>query len=368
MSALGAFLRGAAGAGLTDLVQQSRRQEELAMQMAQREKEREEERRFREEQARLDREGRMELLRERQAGGAGSRSSGGGGGALDDARGMAVSGLMREKGLSMGEADRLYSASERGVNPLTRPGKQLEEDAAGNTFTPDEFDVERWAEINRIIGANIQRAGGNPDQRAKARQTDTETSLLQEATAPGVKPERQGEIGRGVASATAKPVFNEGDNLFTGEVGAKTKAETGAAGALAAQRGAETTKTRAEIDKLKADASGDLKKQTPEKLTSTLNSINGLINTYDENSMDDAAKAERRRLQQLANRLSDELERRTIGGDAPAPAPAPGQKGGSSKAPPPDVLKKARDAIARGAKREDVAARLKAAGYDTAGL
>lgn len=365
MSALGAFLRGAAGAGLTDLVQQSRRQEELAMQMAQREKEREEERRFREEQARLDREGRMELLQQRQAGGGGSSSSGGGGGgALNDARGMAVSGLMREKGLSLGEADRLYSSSERGVNPLTKPGTRMEEDAGGNTYTPDEFDVERWAEINRIIGANIQRAGGNPDQRAKARQTDVETSLLQEATAPGVKPERQGQIGRGVASATAKPVFNEGDNLFTGEVGEKAKAETKAAGALAAQRGAETTKARAEVDKLKADTAGDLKKQTPEKLTTTLNAINGLIRTYDENSMDEGAKAARAELQTMAREIAAELRSRGMGQGGGAPTAA----GDKPKAPPPDVLQKARDAIKRGAKRDDVAARLKAAGYDPAGL
>ena len=81
--------------------------------------------------------------------------------------------------------------------------------------------------------------------------------------------------------------------------------------------------------KLKGELGGDLKSQTPERLTTTLNAINGLIRTYDENSMDDASRAARAELQTMARQIANELKRKGLGGGA-APGPSPAAPGAPS--------------------------------------
>jgi hypothetical protein len=328
MSALGAFLRGAGGPGLTDLVNYSRRQDEIDQQNAERDRRLAEERAYREEKDAADRELKMQLLQERMTGTpsrSGSSGSSGGSASGGDGREMAVGALMAERGMSRAQAERDYEVSASGgENPYRRSVQKTEQIDDGDrmrnvTTTADELDPDAWAKVNKTIGLALRRAGGSPEQRAKADQIDWQTGSGRQAQDT---PAQAGVLGQGVAVSEGKPLFNEGDSLYTGAVGAKTKAETAASGALAAQRSAESPKTRAETEKIRAEVGGNLKSQSPEKLTTTLNAINGLIRTYDENSMDDGARAARSELQGMAREIANELRTRGMSGDK---APAAGK-------------------------------------------
>jgi hypothetical protein len=86
--------------------------------------------------------------------------------------------------------------------------------------------------------------------------------------------------------------------------------------------------------------SGSVKTASPERLTTWMNSIVGLIRTYDEKSMDDGDKEARRRLQARAEEIDKELQRRQSGGTAAPAAPAaPGAPSATTAAPPVTLLK-----------------------------
>lgn len=121
-------------------------------------------------------------------------------------------------------------------------------------------------------------------------------------------------------TAGKDPFSNEGTDMGTG---LPTKGSV--ADARRGELGAQASKFWAEAEKLRAEASGDLSKQRPESLTATLNGITALVKSYDEKGMDEEAIKERRRLQQLAGRITNVLTTKfgiTPDGGAPAPAPA----------------------------------------------
>lgn len=317
----GAFFRGAAGPGLIDLSQRLDRRDELEQSRLYREEERNDDRAWREEQARLDREARAELAAGRASGGSGSRGKGALSAMDPDAeRAAVVFRIMRDQGVSRPEAEKLLDSSETGENPYTRDEQvpeQIDDGDRMRTVSTSKVkpDVEKFKKLMAQIGgyrADLpMESESNIDQVQKSRTEAWQRQTGQDAQA---NPSRAGALAVGPAAAAGKPIYNEGDNLYTGETGAKTQAETKAAGALVTQRNAAAAKDGAEINKIKAELDGDLKKQTPEKLTTTLNAVNGLIRTYDENSMDEGAKAARAELQTMARQIANELSRRGLGG------------------------------------------------------
>jgi len=347
MGALAAFLGGAGGAGLTDMTRRWDRNDEMAQQQAQRQQEMAEQRAFREEQAALDRAARFGA----GGGSAVSRPRGGGGGADPEAaqgnrRDVAVSHLRSKFGLSGPEAEAQVDGSNAGVNINKRSVQRSESYDDGDrqkniTTTQEEPDVEKYLAMNKEIGfafANADsNARSNSDQRAKARQTDFETDSGRDAQD---NPARAGVLGQGVAVAGGKPLNDGGgSNLYTGTTGALTAAKVGTEKSKQNENNAQAGKANADVKKLRGDVSGDLKTQNPERLTTTLNAINGLIRTYDEKTFDEATVKDRKELQAMAGQIARELQRRGLGSGAadkpaaPAP-PAPAARAAIKALPP----------------------------------
>ena len=340
MSALGAFLRGVGGPGLIDQAQYMRRQQEIDQARMERQRELDESRKWREEQAAADREARA--ARSGGGGGGGSR-----GGALADAAGaeavdplerQAVFREMQDTGVSMAEAQQRVADAKSGTNRFTRTtqvAEQIDDGDRMRTVTREqtEPDVESFKAMMKRLGRSLAGATSdlksNADQLAGGRQTDA-------VTAAGMSGDLARE--RGALIVQGKGLYDAGgSSVLTGvpAAGSVDAAKIPAEGALARQRNAAAAKTGAEINKLKADAGGNIKASSPERLTTTLNAINGLIRTFDEDSMDDATRAQRTELQQMARGIAAELNRRGLGNTAPATAPGPAKPASTLKALPP---------------------------------
>lgn len=160
--------------------------------------------------------------------------------------------------------------------------------------------------LRRAIGlTKIESA----DNVAKAEATEQQTGYAREYAETG----RPG-AARGALLTAGKDTFSPtGTDLGTGAPAPGSVAEAErkekAAGAVekyasAEEKKANAVKFKADADKIRAEASGDLRKASAEKLTTALNSINGLIRTYDEKSLDDDSIAARRTLQTLATRIA----------------------------------------------------------------
>lgn len=343
MGALGAFLRGVGGPGLIDQAQYMRRQQEIETARAERQRELDESRKWREEQAEADRQARAE----RAAAGGGSRSGGGGGSAAEaggEQSSLAIARLMqgdKEAGIppmSRAEAARIVEASMTGENPLTavrNVPQQIDDGDRMRTVTTEttEPDVERWLKLNRMIGKALEE-----ERPISKSNFDQYQGGLQKAAVTAGAFSGEPAQERGALLAQGKSPFDAGgSSVLTGAPapGSVDAAKIPAEGALANQRNASAAKDRADINRVKADMGGNIKSATPERLTTTLNAINGLIRTFDENSMDDASRAQRTELQQMARGIAAELNRRGLGNAAPA-APTPAGKPASTiKALPP---------------------------------
>lgn len=338
MGALGAFLRGVGGPGLIDQAQYMRRQQEIDQARMERQRELDESRKWREEQMQADREARAA----RSGGGGGSR-----GGALADAAGaeavdplerQAVFREMQDTGVSMAEAQQRVADAKTGTNRFTRTtqvAEQIDDGDRMRTVTREqtEPDVETFKAMMKRLGRSLAGATSdlksNADQLAGGRQTDAVTTA-------GMSGDPAQERGALIVQGKG-PYDAGGSSVLTGvpAAGSVDAAKIPAEGALARQRNAAAAKTGAEINKLKADAGGNIKASSPERLTTTLNAINGLIRTFDEDSMDDATRAQRTELQQMARGIAAELNRRGLGNTAPATAPGPAKPASTLKALPP---------------------------------
>lgn len=259
MGALSAFMRGVAGPGLINLSENMRRQQEQEAIRAAREKELDEQRRFQADQKEQDRQLREELAMVRGGRSTGTGGGGGGGGgALDpaSARAAVVERLMGSEGMSRPEAERAVGMSETGQNGFTNDVVTNDADLSGmdrrlgaGKNVEKQPDVAKFKALMSKIGTYYSEAGSraksNYDVLKKGEQTGFETESGIAAGAPGVSPQRAGELATGTAVANSKPLYNDGDSNYTPAVGALTQSKVGAENALAAKRKADGANARA---------------------------------------------------------------------------------------------------------------------------
>lgn len=249
MGMLGAFARGAGGAGLIDLSRTLERRGELSASSAQRDRDREDEQRFREEQARLEREARY------GPGGLKRRRGAGGGDGSDEEADLAsmTAGMLSEKyGMSLPQAQQAIEAYKTGNNPYTKagPGAETIDDgdhmrnAATAARAAPVPNVEAYMRINSDIGRSfLIGAGGNPQQRASAYQTYTETDTAMRGGAGDVTAQRQSGLlnkqarygAGGMDSFTGVPVAGSKD----AQAIRTDRAQEGQHGAAAAKSAAD---------------------------------------------------------------------------------------------------------------------------------
>jgi hypothetical protein len=150
MSMLGAFFRGAAGAGLVDYANRLDRRDAMAAEDERRKREREEERAWRSSEAEKDRLARAESAAIRSGGRrSGSGSGGGDGEGGDDA--YAVAAIMKKFNVSEGKARQLLEANRADMNPFGMA-------VGGDDVGPPQADTKRWSELNSAIAESL-RAG-----------------------------------------------------------------------------------------------------------------------------------------------------------------------------------------------------------------
>lgn len=339
MGALSGFLRGVAGPGLVEMSNDMQRQGALDQQQA----------------FRADQNAQNLAIREEIAAMRASNAKGGSNAPMDPAEEerAVIARIAQSQGVSLPEAQQMLQAYKTGQNPFGQDVRTNDSDVsgmdrrlgAGQTFEKQP-DVARFKALMSKIGQYYSEAGSrnrsNYDQLKKGEQTDFETTSGQAAQA---NPAMAGTLGQGVAVSGGKPLFHEGgDNVYTGVTGALTAAKVKTEGAKAtenlAQAGnanASAEQHRAAVDKLKAELNGDLSKQSPERLTTTLNAVNGLIRTYDQNSMDPSTVAARSELQAMARQIANELKRKGLGQAASADAPKPPKDSASLDPAPQDI-------------------------------
>jgi len=227
-----------------------------------------------------------------------------------------------------------YVAMQQGKPPTIAAG--ADDESGGHTQTlakygPTEGEALR-AEATRALYQAVGLANpAQADDLSKARNQNQATDYAAEFKTTGSQQAARGALVTGGKDFMS----NEGTDQVSGlpAKGSVAEARRTAEGALAGERTAHAGKFRADVDKIRAEIDGDIKGKTGEKLTTTLNAINGLIRTYDEKSTNDADLADRRELQAQAKTIAAELRRRGMPADPAAPVPAPAQP--TIKALPP---------------------------------
>ena len=382
MGALSAFLTGVAGNGMVNLSQTMERRAEIERAQQQREAELQAQRDAIAQEKALDRASREGMLQDRLDSGAlraassgGSRAGGGSAADPAAARNMAIDRLAAEKGLSRPEAEALLRDYETGTNRFEKTedvAEQIDDGDRQRTVTRKQTtpDVEKFRSMMSTVAKHFSQAGAyvgaKPDDQAKAEQLRSQTGMAERAaTDPGAAVGAlaiagKGQYdGNGTSLVTGKPA----DGSVASSQIVENQAQAGSARASAA-------KHMADANKIKSELGGDLRGASAEKLTTTLNSIVGLIRTYDDQSLDDATVAARSELQATARQIAAELQRRGL----PA-AGSPGKPPAGPAAPaaptidPAAALAQARQVLAKNPKaRDEVLRRLKAAGIDAKGL
>lgn len=148
MSMLGAFFRGAAGAGLVDYANRLDRRDAMAAEDERRKREREEERAWRSSEAEKDRVARAESAAIRSGGRRSGSGSGGGDGegGGDD---YAVAAIMKKFNVSEGKARQLLEANRQDQNPFGQA-------VGGDEVGPPQADMKRWGELNSAIAESLR--------------------------------------------------------------------------------------------------------------------------------------------------------------------------------------------------------------------
>lgn len=247
MGMLGAFARGVAGPGLLGVVDRMDRREAVAQEMAARERDREEERKFRAEQAKLDRLSREEVAGIRKGGSKSGSGSGGGddaGGSEDD---YMVAALMDKYGVSAAKAKQMLESSRADTNPF--PAKEVADESGGHSAP----DLTRWAELNRTIAKAMREgrsmAKSNIEQVRNAEGQEQRNTITGGMLAGKLTPAQAAE---GVAATKGEGAYGKGGvNTFDGTpdaVGKSTIAEN------QAQAGSANRTNRDAMDGLKLPA------------------------------------------------------------------------------------------------------------------
>ena len=231
MSSLGAFFRGAAGPGMLALADSYERRDLEEAKAKQRADEIASEQAFRADQAKQDRMARYGTDGTTPGAARASGSSSGGGGTKGDdtpPESLAVAEVMRKTGMSQAQAMQAVKASMTGQNPYSKPTQTVEQfdDGEGRmrnaTKNGTEPDEERFVQLNRMVGQAFSDSMGKPKDRADAERTRFGTEAGRAAVA---NPGAAGTLGQGVAVSEGKPLFQKGDNEYTGMLGAVSKSE-----------------------------------------------------------------------------------------------------------------------------------------------
>lgn len=353
----GAFMRGMGG-GLAQLGSDMQRRDELAQQLLAREKEREDERKFRAEQAERERLLKEELLAQRLGAGGGSSGSRGARGALDpaalaaEADGYVASRLAESEGMSLPEAQAALGVYKSGQNPYR---KTVDDESGGH----DEPDVARFKSLMSKVGSYYARSkadlNGKAQDLANSEQTRWETASGQAAQNPAMPADRVTALARGTAIASGKAPFDSnGDNVITGQTGALTQAQVRAEDALAGKRRADANGTGGEgvakVARTYTNSAGQMvaiMRDGTERVLGT---------SKDYASMIEAAKKTLAKTMDGATMKPDELEQRAVEivaqrgrpTDKPAEAPKPAASA-AAKSEKPAAPKKVA-ALPQGAK------------------
>lgn len=212
MGMLGAFARGVAGPGLLGVVDRMDRRDAVAQEMAARERDREEERKYRSEQAELDRRSREDIAGMRK--GRGSKSGSGSG---DDDGGMTdeyeISAVMEKFKVSRARAKAMIEASDRDENVFqeqesvtdTIEDGDRQRNVTRNVMQPDPV---RWAELNRTI-AKAMRDGRSMAKSNYAQLTEGEGNAQRNTIAGGML---AGELTPAQAAEGVAATKGEGAN------------------------------------------------------------------------------------------------------------------------------------------------------------
>ena len=265
MGMLGAFARGVAGPGLLGVVDRMDRRDAVAQEMAARERDREEERKFRAEQAKLDRLSREEVAGIRKSG---SKSGSGSG---DDDGGMTdeyeISAVMEKFKVSRARAKAMIEASDRDENVFqeqesvtdTIEDGDRQRNVTRNVMQPDPV---RWAELNRTI-AKAMREGRSMAKSNYAQLTEGEGNAQRNTIVGGMLAGKltPAQAAEGVAATDGKGAHGKGGvNEFDGTADAVGKSEIGKNNAQAGSA------NRANRDKPDADPLANLPPGVKERI------------------------------------------------------------------------------------------------------
>mgnify|MGYP006367439315 CR=1 FL=1 len=255
MGMLGAFARGVAGPGLLGVVDRMDRRDAVAQEMAARERDREEERKFRAEQAKLDRLSREEVAGIRKGGSKSGSGSGGddAGGSDDD---YMVAALMDKYGVSAAKAKQMLESSRADTNPF--PAKEVADESGGHSAP----DLTRWAELNRTI-AKAMREGRSMAKSNYAQLTEGDGNAQRNTIVGGMLAGKltPAQAAEGVAATDGKGAHGKGGvNEFDGTADAVGKSEIGKNNAQAGSA------NRANRDKPDADPLANLPPGVKERI------------------------------------------------------------------------------------------------------
>ena len=266
---------------------------------------------------------RAEIAALREEGRARAGARRGGGGALTVADLAADPALLAVAGGgSREEVEQYLDIARNGAGQTV--DRAVEDESGGHSVKAAKYEpgtgkaaMERGQQI--LMRAMKLADPAHADALSKSETTDYQRGAAQRA--------EKGDAGaaRGALLAAGKGEFGEsGTSHVTGvpTKGSVAESQIVENRAQAGNASASAKKHMADVEKLKAEVSGDLKKSSAEKLTTTLNAINGLIRTYKEDGGDDDSLKERRELQQTARAIAAELERRGLGGASKPDAPA----------------------------------------------
>jgi hypothetical protein len=231
------------------------------------------------------------------------------------------------------------------VNPAGRRPDRLDDMTASGQgrqiqtprYTPGDgarLMEEARVKFRRAVGLTNLAAA---DDIAKAENTEQVGVLV------GQYAQGDAQAGRAALIGQGKGVFGAAGDEVTGAAPAgsvagstvtKNNAEARESDAKGREADANAGKHRAEVEKIAAELSGDLKKQSPEKLHNMLNAITNV--TKDGTAQDDEALMKQanalrmRLLEEMSSRLSPQAAT-TV--PPPAPAADPGSTKPSTAAP-----------------------------------
>lgn len=324
-----------------------------------------EELRLRMEDRERDRELRREIAAGREGGGGGQ----GGLKAEDYAPGGKLAGMIAGKmGMTEPEYASYYNARKSGdMTPFMQESTStvMDDEFGEQKLTtkslPAGFEKEFRSKVKALSDIEESYAlGGRFDDVAKGRKTEFQTSTAQGVLSGAIK---AGKGGEAVAVSEGKPLIDvKGGEKFSQYTG---ESETTPLGKSEIQENkAQAGKYSKEIEKIQAEIdSGQLGKNSRDRLTTMINSANATIKSLNDGSKGSTpeAKAEWQRQYDDAVALRDKatgLLKGTLDEKAnqppkpAAPAPGAGAAGGAEKAPSIADVKGAPAGASIGAKTE----------------